>query len=253
MKKLISFLIIVGIGLFFLTGLQDLEFTSGSEENNLYEEIIEENKYYYSDKDKGIKFIEFINFSEINLIDNKDLIPTEDFNNGNTIINAGYFLPDKSHAGFLFINGEEKVPLSFSDNQVTHIVEISDSIYFLTKDEILNNKAKNASTYFQTGPLIIRDNEIQHTLIENSVNGNSDHRRSVLGVTSEGSVFFLATSKTYSLKELSEIILTIPSLSNKTISAINLDGGSSVSLYSNENKEFRIGAAKKLPFLISIN
>ena len=168
----------------------------------------------------------------------------------NTAINAGYFHSDYSHSGLLKISGKTIAPIVPDDVQVTHIVELGKNInIFPASTYTTSNDEK---TKFQTGPLILKDNQIQEDYIHNSLNGDGEYLRSILGITEAGEAFFMATTKLYSLTDIAEYILCLNIFHNKTITAINLDGGTSVALYAQDNEDIRLGLEKKLPFFLGI-
>ncbi len=221
--------------------------------NAVLSEDTEETYSVYYDSEKGIKLVLINDLETIELINNSELKRTSEFSNEfNFIINAGYFTPERTHAGLLNLDGQILTDLSTADLQLTRVVEIEDnSINFLTRDGYLNSGSMISNIYFQTGPMILEDNVVVENEIINSLNGNGSYRRSILGTTSENEIFLLITEKSYSLIEIAKIILNLEPLSSKDINAVNLDGGSSVSLYVNE--DFNSGEFKRLPFLIGIN
>lgn len=204
--------------------------------------------------DNSITIIKFNADLNIQLLENHSAeITTEVFaTNANCVgmINAGYFLPDYSHAGLLKLGGEIRANLARLDKQLTHIVTLNplsfndDAASF----DILNNQS---NSLFQTGPLIIQSNTIQNELINNSLNGKGEHLRSILGYTDENEIFFVISKLPITLTNLSERILASEMFSGKNISAINLDGGGSVSLFTQDRKA-QYGIAKKLPYYLCV-
>ncbi len=171
-------------------------------------------------------------------------------------INGGYFTESLTHAGLLAMGGEIIEPIARNDIQVSHIVLYntqSNSVdILLAKDFNLNLAEKPNMMAFQTGPLIIQSNIVQYQYIEDSLNGTGKHKRSLFGFTDDGTKFFIATKKTYDLKTLSDLILKFPFFENKKITVVNLDGGSSVAIYSKDNEDFIFGTARELPIIIGV-
>lgn len=186
------------------------------------------------------------------LVNDKATLTTESFaKNSNCIgmINAGYFLSDYSHAGFLKLNGEIIANLARTDTQITHVVSLDTMEFNLPA--VTFDITESKVNMFQTGPLLIQSNTIQNELIQNSINGDGNYLRSALGYTDANEILFIANMLPITLENFSEEILKSEILANKTINVINLDGGSSVSLYT-KKKEAQYGIAKKLPFYLCV-
>ncbi len=237
--------------------------TEPNESNNGIEQRVQTTGQYFLDLNKGIYLVMFPNKS----INFNYFLQTEPFksasdiaknNNALFVINAGYFQPNLNPAGLLKIGNEIINPLIPGEKQLTHVVTLQESgITIISPEEYEaqeNSQQQFESTSFQTGPLIIQDNLIQYDLISNSINGNQEAKRSILGHTSDGYTFFVATTSQYTLAELSEQIINLDVLKNKKIvNAINLDGGTSVSTYSTENKDFAIASFRQIPFYLVIS
>lgn len=216
----------------------------------------EENGFakYYEDKDKGVYIAKITKANSIDYIDEstgpvslKELKNTKEFEIG---INSGYFTEDFNHAGLLYLNGN-KVNDYAESNQLTEVLEITkESIDLVSIDNI--DFSKKDTTYFQTGPSILIGSEVQNQKIENSLNGNSDSRRSFIGFDEIGNLYIGYTTKGFSLIKLGEY-LQKNNIYDGLVTVINLDGGSSVSVYSKEHPEFGFGESKKLPYYILIN
>jgi exopolysaccharide biosynthesis protein len=211
---------------------------------------------YYSDKVDGLYIAIFnkpIKLSYDTNISNS-LKQVAQNNNFTLAINGSYFLENNSHAGLLIIDGDHLAPIALNDKQVTHIVSLRSGLIEIVenKDFDLEN-VDEFTTAFQTGPLMIKENEIQNEFINNSLNGDGRYIRTLLGVTSSGEKFFITTTKTYSLTELSTKLLTLEVFQNKTITVVNLDGGSSSAMYSKDLEEFNITSSKKLPIILGVN
>lgn len=167
------------------------------------------------------------------------------------VINGGYFNTDNEYAGALIIDGKiisRPAPL---DQQLSHVVTYnSNNKTYEFKKTTEFQSSTQYDLAFQTGPLFLLDNNLQSEFINNSANGTGEYLRSFLGTTSEGEVFVGITLKKYSLEDLADYLLELDIFKNKTINVINLDGGSSVSLYLGENSKFNYGQYKILPILI---
>ncbi|MGB3692886.1 MAG: phosphodiester glycosidase family protein [Spirulinaceae cyanobacterium] len=217
----------------------------------------EKNIETYVYKDEGI-YLSLFKISDVELKlyvqeDRQDLQSFESIietNQLNTAINAGYFHGDYSHSGLLEISGATIAPIVPDDVQVTHIVEIGETINIYPASTYTTNSDEKIK--FQTGPLILKNNQIQEDYIHSSLNGDGEYLRSILGTTEAGEVFFLATTELYSLTDLAEYMLCLNMFSGKAITAINLDGGTSVALYAQENEDIRLGLEKRLPFFLGV-
>lgn len=177
-------------------------------------------------------------------------------NNFKLAINGGYFLDDLSHAGLLAFDGKIIESIARADSQVSHIVVFNSKTnsmdILLAKDFNLDTALDKNNLSFQTGPLVIQSNSIQNQFIENSLNGSGKYRRSLLGFTDNGDKFFVATRRTVDLKTLAQKILEFPEFQNVKITVVNLDGGTSVALYSKDNEDFTFGTARELPIIIGV-
>lgn len=166
-------------------------------------------------------------------------------------INAGFFLEDYSHAGLLILEGDQKSLFSPNEPQLTHtIVFEQDTIEILPNSSIdLDELIANQKTAFQTGPLVVKDNKIQQALINQSYNGNEDTKRTLIGYDDER-VYFVVTRKVYTLVELAEILISYEIFSENH-KILNLDGGSSSSMYIKNNEQFQINEKRVLPNFIA--
>ncbi len=226
-------------------------------ENDASENVVETNLQYYSNKEDGIYAVFIDNPYKLSFYSQAesevftDVETIAGLQNSDFVINAGYFLESFAHAGLLKINGEIITNLAENDYQLTHLLDFTNNVQILSQEQYLENETSILDS-FQTGPLLISQNEIQTDLIQNSANGNGRYRRSIIGVTNSGKLFFVATKKSYSLEELGEEILKFDELKNETFDVLNLDGGSSVAFYSEENEDFRFSETSKLPYLILV-
>lgn len=216
---------------------------------------------WYQDKDKTInlalfsKPFEFV-FSPENA---QDLKEQSLLNSYVLAVNGSFYrgsILSAEHAGLLIQEGEMIEPMVGDDNQVTHVVVYDteeENLEFVSTKEInLDEYSNDKYLLFQTGPILIINNEIQEEVISQSQNGNSRYLRTVLGYTSDGQKFILITRIGFTLKELSETILNMDVFSDKKINLINLDGGSSVSMYSRSLTNFNFLETKRLPIVIGV-
>lgn len=177
----------------------------------------------------------------------------------NLVVNGSYFrgsYVDAQHAGLLQIKGEPLYQIATNDDQVTHIVVFDEKDNTLkfeeAKDFPIDSYKKDYYTLFQTGPLLIKNSQVQTDLITASNNGGGKYLRTVLGYTSTGEKFFLITKVNYDLTKLSEKILGLPMFANKIINVVNLDGGTSTAMYSADFPNFNFGESKRLPSILGV-
>jgi len=215
-------------------------------------------KYYYNNK-QDINLVMFN--GDIDLVYNSKVANTfEDIskqNNFDLAINGGYFSDTRTYAGLLILNGVVKTKLSTSDSQLNAIVLLNRNSgeikFFNVKDfNVSNYLSKSEYIIFQTGPIIIKNNLINNTDINNSVNGLGKYYRSVIGITKSGKKFIAISTDLYLLNDLAVQLLKMDPLKNESIDVINLDGGSSTAIYSFENRDFTFGSFKVLPIVLGI-
>lgn len=261
---LLAILTVSAIGLFWLFGVEDFIIVDTSVDNSqggiidtgIQIEEIDGTNYIY-DAENEIYVVLFsqdavfgINYEPNTTRSVEDTALDSGLSN---VINGGFFTPTEQHAGLLMINGEQVIANAPGDNQVTHVAIFNNNratLEFVRSTEFkASNYSTSAYTAFQSGPLIIADDIVQTNFIDNSLNGAERTRRSLLGVNENQQVFFITTRLSYSLEELASILLEMDELGT-SISILNLDGGSSVALYSADNKSFQIGESKTLPILL---
>lgn len=202
-------------------------------------------------KTKNITIVKFGADYQINLIENLDLETTEnvsDAHNCKGVINGGYYLRNYVHAGYLKVDNTEKRSAAPQDPQLTHILSVQNPLQIIPISDIAQI---NSFTAFQTGPLILNQGNVQEDLIMQSLNGSGNYLRSAIGFTSNNELVLAISTVAIDLTTLSNQITALEELRETEITLINLDGGSSVSLFT-ESTEARYGIAKKLPFLLCI-
>ncbi len=161
-----------------------------------------------------------------------------------------------THAGLLYLKGEKYGPLS-DEGQLSHIVSYDPETKRLDfidakqfDEKMINTSPKN--TFFQTGPMVISNNEIQNAFIDSSINGNGRHTRTFLGQLNSGEMFLIIASKSYKLKDLGKIVMELPPFVNKRMNVVNLDGGPSSAIYVKDHPEFSFNADHDLPLTIFV-
>ncbi len=159
------------------------------------------------------------------------------------------------HAGLLQINGKVITPLRKRkiERQLTHIVILkrSGEIKLIPQRKYRVKRCKMC-TAFQTGPLVIKDNIIKRKLIKRSYNGSLPKRRTLFGFTKDGRQFIFTVRKEITLTSLAKKVLSMKRFRGKKLSLINLDGGSSVAMFSRDFPEYNFNLRKKLPIVVGI-
>lgn len=259
----IALLTTVALGLLYVLGAENLVIVDSniasedlkSEDSDLEIEAIGDITYI-TDDEHEIYIAKFQPQKELEIVYNPEN-PQEIQNsiqNSSIAINGGYFLVDNTHAGGLIINGESQALFALSDTQVTHTVIINNnsfSVDIIPNTEVaVDNYMQSDITVFQTGPLILDNNEIQTELITNALNGQELTVRSLFGIDNDGFVYFILTRKVYTLDTLAELLVANQYISENA-RIVNLDGGSSTALFSKENENFNFGQSKKLPVVIT--
>ena len=171
------------------------------------------------------------------------------------LINGSYFEGSRVHAGWLSIFGIQHAPLK-DDRQLSHMAVLDTSVGYVDFpclglwDSSMTCKT---SIEFQTGPLVIYANTVDTLSINASINGKSSHLRTFLAYTEEdGMKYFIISRQVGSLALMAEHLLSLPLFAGKTLSVMNLDGGSSTALYSQNHPELNFNINRPLPILLGI-
>ncbi len=171
------------------------------------------------------------------------------------IINGSYFEDSRVHAGWLSIFGAQIAPLK-ADRQLTHMAVFDPGLGYLdfpSLDLWDSSMTSATSIEFQTGPLVIHANQIDTLSIVASINGGSSHLRTFLAFTEEDAMkYFIITRRTGPLDKMAEHLLSLPVFEGKTLSVMNLDGGSSTALYARMHPELNYNINRPLPILLGI-
>ena len=171
------------------------------------------------------------------------------------IINGSYFEASRIHAGWLSIFGVQYEPLK-EDRQLTHMAVFDSSLGYLDFPDLNlwdSSMTSATSIEFQTGPLVIHANQIDSLSIQASINGESSNLRTFLAFTEEDAMkYFIITRRTGPLDKMAEHLLSLSVFEGKTLSVMNLDGGSSTALYSRTQPELNYNIKRPLPILLGV-
>ena len=171
------------------------------------------------------------------------------------IINGSYFENSRIHAGWLSTFGVQQTPLKV-DRQLSHMAILDTSLGYLDFPDLdlwdtsmTNPKALE----FQTGPLVIHENQVDTLAIQASINGLSPRLRTLLAYTKEdGMFYFMITREVCRLDDIGGYILSLDVFTGKTLDVMNLDGGSSTALYSRKHPNLNYNVNRALPILLGI-
>lgn len=263
MKRLVFILIITIIVVLALefAGVTNLVLDSGFQNDNPVstptksEDTLEVKQYqnfttYFSDASE-IYIVQIPLESKINLaVDATNPLNIQElFSNTSfyAAINAGFFLEDNSHAGMLIVDGKQITAFSPLDTQLTHVLALfNGEVKIIDNNEVnVGNLSSQSIDAFQTGPVFIQNSEIASELIESSLNGNGKYKRTVFAQDLSHN-YFIVTRKVYTLNELATQLLKF-NIWSADLTALNLDGGSSTSMYVDSDEKFQINEARSLP------
>lgn len=196
----------------------------------------------------------FTNENPGNLIDQSERA------NVKVAINGTFFAgtyQQASHAGLLILAGDKKSEI-IDDPQLSHFVVYnreSVNIRFITalESNVSDIYLNDNFDVFQTGPLVIDNNQIQNDYIDKSTNGNGKYRRTLLGQFDTGEMFIVIATNEYTLKDLGKTVLDLPVSQGKVLDLINLDGGPSTAIYVKDHPEFNFNAEHDLPSVILVS
>jgi len=171
------------------------------------------------------------------------------------LINGSYFEGSRVHAGWLSIFGNQHTPIK-DDRQLGYIAVLDTSIGYIDFPglDLWDSTMTNGSSIeFQTGPLVVYANTVDTLSINASINGTSSHLRTFLAYTEEDGMKYLIISRQRGpLAHMGEHLLSLPLFEGKTLSVMNLDGGSSTALYSREHPALNYNVNRPLPILLGI-
>ena len=174
-------------------------------------------------------------------------------NNYRFVVNGSYFHPDRTHAGFLSIDGR-LYSEAMSDIQLTHVVTCDrndGSIEFLPAGHF-TPQPREGLVEFQTGPLVIGNDSLCSAAITRSINGQGSYRRTLLAAIDMKHLYLIVVRSPVSLGKLGEFLLRTTVFSGGRLDVVNLDGGSSVALWSRNFSSINFNANARLPILLGV-
>ena len=155
------------------------------------------------------------------------------------------------HAGWLSRYGHIETPLK-TDPELTHVVRLrgnARAIDFVPAASFAH--AENPGCVeFQTGPLVVERGTIRHDLIRAAPNGLTKHARTLIASCGRRRLFLVSVPEPVTLPEIASRLLRLSVFRGGTLDVINLDGGSSVSLYVRDVPGLSVNAEDRLPVLL---
>lgn len=171
------------------------------------------------------------------------------------MINGSYFHANREHAGWLSIFGEQHADI-LDDKQLSHMVVLDPSLGYIDFPSMelwSPQMTRQTSIEFQTGPMVVEANTVDTLSINASLNGKSAHLRTLLAYTEEDDKrYFIISRKTAPLEKIGEHLLSLAIFEGKTLWLVNLDGGSSTALYSQNYPDLNFNVNRPLPILLGI-
>jgi exopolysaccharide biosynthesis protein len=185
------------------------------------------------------------------------------------VVNASYFdaLFDDSvtytglhfeHAGYLKIQDTVYEQMKV-DRQITRLFSYSSKRNIINYFDVSElDKTKDYDLVVQTGPQIIRKNEIDTACIDASINGNQVWWRTAFASVNGKEFYVVVTSldkKTHfpgmTLKDLGAMLRST-GIFKKELNVINFDGGMSTSLYIRNHPEFCFYPDVEMPVVLCV-
>lgn len=266
------------IALLFLTGWVTAQFVYPDQERNTPEDVFTFTDYkqgtlhsrtpfhyeaqsaqYYRDEDTGVSVVLFSRDIEFSYTREPTRTVQELANKQGFIVavNGSFFHGSSvraEHAGLFQYKGAVQTQLAPRDTQLSHVIVYNHESMALqfqpaaTLDVNMHNSP--AYTLIQTGPLVLQKNNIHEASITGSLNGTGRYIRTLLGYTDEKEFFFVISTRNYTLTALGQQLLEHPVLQGRTLDVINLDGGSSTSMFTREHETMNYMVDRPLPILI---
>jgi uncharacterized protein YigE (DUF2233 family) len=229
-------------------------------------EIYQENGgiVYYQPADRSYSLVVFekpklgIKFVSQNVT---SLAEQAEQENWQAAINGGYFFNssiDARPVGLLQIKGQVISQLvTDSQKQATHVMiwdQTQNQLNFAsTQDVNVGDYSGAQFSMMQAGPLFVRSNVLQSKAIKDSLNGSGSYLRTVIGYTKDDRVFFSISRYAVTLQEFAQLLKASPVLAPTSITALNLDGGSSTALYTRAVEALNFGETKRLPIMLGVS
>jgi hypothetical protein len=169
------------------------------------------------------------------------------------LVNGGYH--DGHYAeprleGLLSIRGKIVGALKAGDVQLTHVMSIDSAgriASFRAADPGIAGRLEANHSHVQSGPLILDGGKIAVAAIEQSLNGNDPYKRTAIGRTATGETIIVVAKTPQTLANLARLVLRINDYGARRLTLLNLDGGPSTAIHSNQSPRLSYGADKITP------
>lgn len=174
------------------------------------------------------------------------------------VVNGSYFGygtgSKRVHAWLLKVMDIVKFPIRYDDANLTHVVRYNygdDEISFIPNNEY-EALTWQMTLEFQAWPQIISGWVIMTGCINSSWHWTTNHYRTLLAIDSTKRKYLIAVPSKVNLIQLSEVLLDTDLFKNKKIDIMNLDGGSSTSIYSSTYTWLNYNINTRLPIWLGI-
>ncbi len=172
------------------------------------------------------------------------------------VVNGSYFdnsALEATPSGLLRVFGSEVSPLR-ADVQLTHVVRYdtaSGRISFVRREDFTPDSGQTAIE-FQTGPIVLARDTVADRDIQASINGRGRHPRTLLAATGGRRIYLITVRKPVALDSLAAVLRGLSAFSGGDLEVVNLDGGSSVALFSARFSFLNYHEHARLPLLLGI-
>ena len=169
------------------------------------------------------------------------------------LVNGGYH--DGHYAeprleGLLSLRGKTAGELKAGDLQLTHVMSIDAAgriASFRAAEAGIAARLETNHSHVQSGPLILDEGKIAVAAIERSVNGKDPYKRTAIGRTAAGETIIVVAKTPQTLANLARLVLRINDYDRRRLTLLNLDGGPSTAIHSNQSPRLSYGADKITP------
>ncbi len=155
------------------------------------------------------------------------------------------------HSGYLKITNniyedikdDRQLSRLFAYNSKRNIVD------FFSLNEL--DKTRDYDLVIQTGPQIIKDNQVDTSSINLSINGNRQARRTTFATVNSNEFYVIITLDFVTLTELGKMLIST-GIFKKELNVIDFDGGPSTRIYIRNHPELSWSSNVPWPLLICI-
>jgi uncharacterized protein YigE (DUF2233 family) len=175
------------------------------------------------------------------------------------LMNGSYHDGDYANArleGLFAANGKQYAALKPLDNQLSHVISITESgavSAIQRADEAFATNARiDTGTHIQTGPLLTQNGLLTKEFIDAAINGKDRYKRTAVGVTADGTIVFVIAKTPRSLLDLANVVLDKNDYRVRKLTLVNLDGGPSTAIYSTEQPSLSYQPDKVTPIVLGI-